>query len=238
MISGGERVVGAQARHRLAVDELARGEPDRHVVAGEDVDQAQVEGALGQPLVDLALLGAYQLNLLATLAGIGRAALNDVVEQVRSRTRNYSHANAPRVRDDAQVLGRIGDIAAAVYAAEAATIRVAASLEVVADQPTAHPEHVAAAVEVSEIESAAAQVVVTELVLKATSDLFDTLGASATARSEGLDRHWRNARTVSSHNPRILKSRVVGAYVVNGTPPPYAWAIGGTRRQQDWPRPS
>ena len=179
--------------------------------------------------------GLYQLNLLATLAGIGRAALADVVEQVRGRTRNYSHANAPRVRDDAQVLGKIGDIASAVYAAEAATVRAAASLQLVADQPTAHPEHVAAAVEVSEIETAAAQVVVTELVLRATSDLFDTLGASATERSLGLDRHWRNARTVSSHNPRILKSRVVGAHLVNGTPPPYAWAIGGTRRRQDWP---
>jgi alkylation response protein AidB-like acyl-CoA dehydrogenase len=179
--------------------------------------------------------GLYQLNLLATLAGIGRAALADVVDQVRGRTRNYSHANAPRVRDDAQVLGRIGDIAAAVYAAEAATIRAAASLQLVADGPTAHPQQVARAVEVSEIETSAAQVVVTELVLKATSDLFDTLGASATARSQGLDRHWRNARTVSSHNPRILKARVVGAHVVNGTPPPYAWAIGGTRRRQEWP---
>lgn len=182
--------------------------------------------------------GLYQLNLLATLAGIGRAALNDVVEHVRSRTRNYSHANAPRVRDDAQVLGRIGDIAAAVYAAEATTIRVAASLEAVAELSHAHSSEVAAAVEVSEIESAAAQVVVTELVLKLTSDLFDTLGASATATSQGLDRHWRNARTVSSHNPRILKSRVVGAHVVNGTPPPYAWAIGGTRRSQDWAKPT
>ena len=98
--------------------------------------------------------GLYQLNLLATLVGIGRAALADVVEQVRGRTRNYSHANAPRVRDDAQVLARIGDIAAAVYAAEAATIRAAASLQLVADRPTAHPEHVAAGVEVSEIETA------------------------------------------------------------------------------------
>lgn len=178
--------------------------------------------------------GLYQLNLLATLAGIGRAALADVVEQVRGRTRNYSHANAPRVRDDAQVLARIGEIASAVYAAEAAAVRAAVSLQQVADEPGAAPEQVALAVEVSEIETAAAQVVVTELVLKATSDLFDTLGASATARSLGLDRHWRNARTVSSHNPRILKSRVVGAHLVNGTPPPYAWAIGGTRRRQEW----
>jgi len=179
--------------------------------------------------------GLYQLNLLATLVGIGRAALADVVEQVRGRTRNYSHANAPRVRDDAQVLARIGDIAAAVYAAEATTIRAAASLQLVADRPTAHPEHIAAGVEVSEIETASAQVIVTDLVLRVTSDLFDALGASATARPLGLDRHWRNARTVSSHNPRILKSRVVGAHAVNGTPPPYAWAIGGTRRRQEWP---
>ena len=176
----------------------------------------------------------YQLNLLATLAGIGRAALADVVAAVRARTRNYSHANAPRVRDDAQVLARIGEIAASVYAAEAATLRVAAAIQEVADLAGADEHRVAAAVEAAEIESSTAQVVVTELVLRATSDLFDTLGASATARTAALDRHWRNARTVASHNPRILKSRVVGDHLVNGTPPPYAWAIGATRRRPDW----
>ena len=43
----------------------------------------------------------YQLNLLATLSGIARAALTDAVDEVRKRERNYSHANAARVRDDA-----------------------------------------------------------------------------------------------------------------------------------------
>ena len=28
------------------------------------------------------------------------------------------------------------------------------------------------------------------------------------------------------------------SHVVNGTPPPYAWAIGGTRRTQEWPNPT
>ncbi len=182
----------------------------------------------------------YQLNLLATLTGIARAALADVVDAVRSRTRNFSHANAPRVRDDAQVLACVGEIAAAVYAAEAATLRVAASIQAVADAAAAGAHEVAALVEASEVEASTAQVVVSELVLRATSDLFDALGASATARPLALDRHWRNARTVASHNPRILKARVVGAYAVNGTPPPYAWSIGATRRRQDWadPRPS
>lgn len=181
----------------------------------------------------------YQLNLLATLTGIARAALADVVVAVQKRTRNFSHANAPRVRDDAQVLARVGEIAASVYASEAATLRVAASIQAVADAATAGPGEIAALVEAAEVEASTAQVVVSELVLRATSDLFDALGASATARPVALDRHWRNARTVASHNPRILKARVVGAYAVNGTPPPYAWSIGGTRRRQDWadPRP-
>ena len=175
----------------------------------------------------------YQLNLLAVLTGIGRAALTDFVGHVRDRERNYSHANAARVRDDPQVLARIGEASAAVYAAEAATLRVAEAIqEVAALAPVAAgaADRVAAANERAEVESSAAQVVVTSLVLDLTSDLFDTLGASGTSLSKGLDRHWRNARTVSSHNPRILKARVVGAHLVNGTPPPYAWAIGRTAR--------
>lgn len=175
----------------------------------------------------------YQLNLLAVLAGIGRAALADFVEHVRNRERNYSHANAARVRDDPQVLARIGEASAAVYAAEAATLRVAHAVQEVADLAAVAvgvPEQVAAANERAEVESSAAQVVVTDLVLGLTTDLFDTLGASGTAIAKGLDRHWRNARTVSSHNPRILKARVVGGHLVNGTPPPYAWAIGRTAR--------
>jgi alkylation response protein AidB-like acyl-CoA dehydrogenase len=172
----------------------------------------------------------YQLNLLATLSGIARAALTDAVDEVRRRERNYSHANAARVRDDAQVLARVGDIAAATYAAEAATLRVAAAVQEVSTTAQRGAEVIGLANEAVEVESAAAQVVVSRLVLEATSDLFDTLGASGTSRARALDRHWRNARTVASHNPRLFKARVVGAHLVNGTPPPYAWAIGRTRR--------
>jgi alkylation response protein AidB-like acyl-CoA dehydrogenase len=172
----------------------------------------------------------YQLNLLATLAGIGRAALADAVAQVRGRDRHFSHGNAARPRDDVQVLARIGEIAAAVHAAEAATLRAAAAVQRAADAPLLDEATVLGLVEEAEIETSTAQVVVTDLVLRATSDLFDTLGASATSRGKALDRHWRNARTVSSHNPRILKARVVGDFLVNGTPPPYDWTVGTTSR--------
>jgi alkylation response protein AidB-like acyl-CoA dehydrogenase len=73
-------------------------------------------------------------------------------------------------------------------------------------------------------------VVLSELVTRAATRLFDTLGASAVSRSKGLDRHWRNARTVSSHNPWIFKARVVGDWSVNGTPPPFIWNSGIDRK--------
>ena len=69
-------------------------------------------------------------------------------------------------------------------------------------------------------------VIVTDLILEATTIVFDALGASATFRSGARDRFWRNARTLSSHNPRIYKDRIIGDYAVNGTTPPYQWRIG------------
>ena len=40
---------------------------------------------------------------------------------------------------------------------------------------------------------------------------------SATQAAFNLDRHWRNARTISTHNPTFLKASAIGANVVHGT---------------------
>ncbi|NBF12430.1 acyl-CoA dehydrogenase family protein [Pseudomonas sp. Fl4BN1] len=169
----------------------------------------------------------YQLVLLATLAGIGRAAVRDVTHEVRVRKRIYSHGNAPRVSADAQVQQVVGEIAALVYAAEAATLRAAVPAQraylarFAGDEFKERKANVAA-----EIESATAQVVVTELIQRATSELFNALGASDIRQGKALDRHWRNARTVSSHNPVIYKARIVGDWRINGSEPPFVWQIG------------
>ena len=42
----------------------------------------------------------------------------------------------------------------------------------------------------------------------------------------GLDRYWRNARTISSHNPRVYRDRIVGDFAVNGTTPPPQYRVG------------
>jgi hypothetical protein len=52
------------------------------------------------------------------------------------------------------------------------------------------------------------------------------LGASSAARNLALDRYWRNARTITNHNPRVYRDRIVGDFAVNGTPPPGQYRIG------------
>lgn len=174
----------------------------------------------------------YQLTLLAVLVGSGLAAVREVAQQVRVRARVFSHGNAAAVRDDAQVQQVVGKASAQVYTAEAAALRAAAASQrayvahFAKDAQAEREANIAA-----ELESAQAQVVIADLVLRATSDLFNALGASAARTSLQLDRHWRNARTAASHNPLIYKERIIGDWEINGTEPPYVWQIGSGGQQ-------
>jgi alkylation response protein AidB-like acyl-CoA dehydrogenase len=171
----------------------------------------------------------YQLVHLATLAGIGRAITNDVAKAVAERTRTYTHAAASRSSQDPQVLQVVGRIRAAAYASGAIVLQAAHSLErAFAAHFAGAPEAEEAANALAELETAQAQTVVCDLILEASTLLFDALGASATKKPAGLDRHWRNARTLASHNPRIYKHRIIGDFAVNGALPPYQWRIGAS----------
>lgn len=169
----------------------------------------------------------YQLFHLATLAGIGRAVERDIAQQVRDRQRIFSHGNATHVSQDVQIQQIVGQISALVYAAEATAIRAtlpaqrAYEARFRDDVGVERQANIAA-----EIESAQGQIVVSELVLRAATDLFNALGASSVSSAKALDRHWRNARTVAAHNPIVYKSKVVGDWRINGTEPPYVWQIG------------
>ncbi|MFP3369991.1 MULTISPECIES: acyl-CoA dehydrogenase family protein [unclassified Pseudomonas] len=174
----------------------------------------------------------YQLVLLAVITGSGRAAVRDFSHETSQRTRVFSHGNGAAVSQDPQVLQVIGKASGQVYAAEAATLRAAeasqqAYLARFANDPAAEQQ----ANVFAELASAQAQVAAIDLVLRATSDLFNALGASTTSTSRQLDRHWRNARTAASHNPVIYKERIIGDWHVNGTQPPYVWQIGGGAKQ-------
>lgn len=169
----------------------------------------------------------YQLTLLSVLAGIAAAIERDTVAQVRARTRTYSHGSANRVADDPQVLQIVGELTATRATARALVLDVARAVQHAADV-LGTPETEDAVV-AAELGSAQAQIVLTDLVPRAASRLFDTLGASAVRSGTALDRHWRNARTVASHNPWIFKARQLGDQVVNGRTPDFVWAVGESK---------
>ena len=161
----------------------------------------------------------------AMLVGIARAASGDAALAVAERRRSYSDAAARRSSADPQVLQVVGRVHSLTYAAGAVMLKAAEALE--RSFECRAERNLSDAVNVtSEIEIAQAQGMISSLVLEATALLFDALGASATSRSVSLDRHWRNARTITSHNPRIYKDRIVGDFVMNGTAPPFQWRIG------------
>lgn len=173
----------------------------------------------------------YQLVLLAVLSGIGRAIERDVSREILDRKRIYSTGNADSVSADAQIQQVVGQISAHVYACEAATLRSAEPLQRAYVARFGNDVHAEKDANIAaEIETAKAQVIVSELILRAATDLFNALGASGVSVNRALDRHWRNARTVASHNPLIYKARIIGDWRINGTEPPYVWQIGNGSR--------
>ena len=158
----------------------------------------------------------YQHVLLATLAGIGRAVTRDAAQGVAARKRIYSHGNAPQVRQDPQVLQVVGQISSWSFAVEAAVHQATLSLQRAWELHDSADEAAVLQANIdAEVDAARAQVIASELVPRAATELFNALGASDTRVSKALDRHWRNARTVSSHNPVIYKARNVGDWEVH-----------------------
>lgn len=159
-----------------------------------------------------------QLYLTAVVAGILRRVVRDAAELVRTKHRTFYHAAAENPVDDPILQQTVGLLASQAFAAEALVGTAAAALsDAYATFGTpAEPELSTRAA----LRAAKAKVVVDELALRAAGDLFDVGGGTAARRSSHLDRHWRNIRTLASHNPKTYKAKAIGAYEISGRPLP------------------
>lgn len=202
---------------------------------------AAVEDLLVVPTEDGAVPLHHESTLMALLAGIGRAALRDGVEQTRLRRRSPNTGGGLTPRDDDQLLGIVGELSAQQAAAEELVRAAGRDLDaalalgdgalegagtgggILKGKKAEHDDGAAAeAMHRAALTAHRAHVMVPRLVLDTCTRIFDTLGASATSTDLRLDRHWRNARTVASHDPAAFMARMVGDWEVNGTRPvPY-----------------
>jgi alkylation response protein AidB-like acyl-CoA dehydrogenase len=163
--------------------------------------------------------------LAATQAGIGAAALAAITDFVRTRQRTYDHALTETPAEDPLVHQVIGSVSARVSAARHIVTGAAAVVEdsyrqvrghLDLEDPVVLDAHARSNIALSE-----ATLVVSELILEATNQVFESGGASATDASKQLHQHWLNARTIASHTPLIYRTQAVGNHRINGTVPPF-----------------
>jgi SfnB family sulfur acquisition oxidoreductase len=160
-----------------------------------------------------------QLIQAAIDAGIARGAIDDSISFVRERSRPWIDAKVERASDDLYVIADIGKLKIELHAAEA-LLRKAGQ---VLDQVNAAPVTAESAARAS-IAVAEAKVLTTEISLLASEKLFELAGSRATLAEFNLDRHWRNARVHTLHDPVRWKYHAVGAYHLNGTlPARHSW---------------
>jgi alkylation response protein AidB-like acyl-CoA dehydrogenase len=183
------------------------------------VDPADVI-ALPEPDAPRTISGAFAQQLLSAIAvGIARDALQDAAAFVRDRTRRWVDAEQERAADEPHLLHAFGELTVRVEAAEALLATAAGALDE-AQASGAEPAVVRASLAV-----AAAKAYGGEVAVQVASDLFALTGTAAADDRRNLHRHWRNARTITLHDPARWKYHHIGNHTVNGTPPPQASLI-------------
>ncbi|ASL42204.1 Dibenzothiophene desulfurization enzyme C [Burkholderia sp. AD24] len=156
-----------------------------------------------------------QIIQAAIDAGIAKAAIDDTLGFVRSRSRPWLDSGVERASDDPLTVREIGHLHIQLHAAEALLERAARVIDAIAAQAETSEDDVArASVAVGE-----AKVLTTEIALLAGEKLFELAGTQSTLAEHNLDRHWRNARVHTLHDPVRWKYHLVGNYYLNGVKP-------------------
>ena len=160
-----------------------------------------------------------QLIQAAIDLGIAEAAFDDAVAFVRDHARPWIDAGIARASDDPHLIADVGRLAVDIEGARAVLREAGLTLDEIAAEPLTEASSARASVAVAE-----AKVLTTEVALLASEKLFEFAGSSATRAKHNLDRHWRNARTHTLHDPVRWKLHLIGNYHLNNVlPKRHSW---------------
>ncbi|RVC78706.1 SfnB family sulfur acquisition oxidoreductase [Mesorhizobium sp. M4A.F.Ca.ET.022.05.2.1] len=182
--------------------------PKTHLVPGyKGYDKPTADGAI------------FQIIQVAVDTGIAQAAIDETVQFVRTKSRAWIDSGVDNAWDDPYTIQAIGDLTLRLHAAQALLEKAGHAIDTAVAEPTA--ETVAHA----QVVTAEAKILSTEIAIAATNKLFELAGTRSTLAEHNLDRHWRNARTHTLHDPVRWKYSILGKYFLNGEKPPlHAWS--------------
>ena len=161
----------------------------------------------------------FQIIQAAVDVGIARGTIAETVDFIRTKTRPWIDSQRDHAWEDPYSIQAVGDLQIRLHASEALLERAGRAI----DRAVAAPD--ADSVAAAQIATAEAKVLSTEIAILATNKLFELAGTRSTLDQYNLDRHWRNARTHTLHDPVRWKYAIVGNYFLNGVKPPFhAWS--------------
>ena len=147
-------------------------------------------------------------------AGIARGALRDALDFVRDKARPWVDSGVASATQDPHLIQEVGALQVEVDAAHEVLLESARLLDGLAARPVDAAASARASAAVAE-----AKILTTEAALNASEQLFALAGSSATRAAHNLDRHWRNARVHTLHDPVRWKYHLLGNYLLNGAAP-------------------
>lgn len=148
---------------------------------------------------------------VAAHLGVAEAALAELTALLRARV-TYPAGEA----EEAVVLHRLGRLSA----------RVNAGIEMLRDgarhldRVAALPELTHEAARLASLDVTEGKVFIGEAAIEVGDELFALAGDAALPAGLGHDRHWRNARTHTLHDPNRWRYIRAGDYLLNGNLPP------------------
>ncbi|WP_085044071.1 SfnB family sulfur acquisition oxidoreductase [Ensifer aridi] len=159
-----------------------------------------------------------QIIQAAIDAGIARGAIEDTINFVKNHSRPWIDSGKETAGEDLFTIAAVGDLKIKLHAAEALLEIAGRSIDVAKANPTLET------VSEATIKTGESKVLTTEIAILATNKLFELAGTRSTLAEHNLDRHWRNARVHTLHDPVRWKFYHVGNYYLNGVHPPrHAW---------------
>jgi SfnB family sulfur acquisition oxidoreductase len=180
-------------------------------VAVEEDDVVHLKNFANIPLI----AGPVSQLVQASIdAGIAEGAFQDALAFVRERARPWLDSGVDKATEDPYIIHEVGQLQVAVHAAHEILLSAARVLDEVARSPITEASSARASAAVAE-----AKILTTEAALDASEKLFALSGSAATRAEHNLDRHWRNARVHTLHDPVRWKYHLLGNYLLNGVFP-------------------
>ncbi len=155
-----------------------------------------------------------QLLHAAIDTGIAGGALAEAAAFVRTRSRPWFESGFETAAEDPLLVQRFGELAVRVRASEALLREAGRTV----DRARAGLTDDSAAE--ASIAVAAAKAHAADTAVEVANALFEVAGTRSALGALNLNRHWRDARTHTLHDPVRWKIQHIGRYVLSGIRPP------------------